>query len=286
MYGLAHLASPALSWLSALWIGVAAVVCTLSAAGAQEVDLELVLAVDVSLSMDLEEQRLQRDGYVEAFRDGDVHRAILSGAHKKIAVTYFEWAGEDIQQVVLPWTVVDSPEAALAVAERLAAFPISRNRFTSISSALEYAERQLDQSPFRGTRRVIDVSGDGPNNHGAQVQRVRDEVLARGIVINGLPIMLKTSGGGYGSFFDIVDLDVYYEGCVTGGPGSFVIPIREKSEFATATRRKLILEIAGLMPAGGRPAILRAQHSAQTPNGVDCLIGERLWDLYMRGQFR
>jgi hypothetical protein len=267
--------------------------CLILAAGVMPVradstvDLELVLAVDVSLSMDIDEQRLQRDGYVEAFRDPDVQRAILSGLHKRIAVTYFEWAGDHIQQIVVPWTLVDSPMAALALAEQLAAFPISRNRFTSISSALEFAVDLLEDSPYRGLRRVVDVSGDGPNNQGAPIHLVRDKVVQKGIVINGLPIMIRPSNfGGFASYFDIPDLDVYYTACVVGGPGSFVIPVRDRGEFATAIRRKLILEIAGRRPASGGRAIVPVQNPGPGAQGVDCLVGEKLWDLYMRGQER
>ena len=130
-------------------------------------DLELVIAVDVSLSMDLDEQRLQRDGYVAAFRDPEVHKAIVSGPNGRIVVTYMEWAGPPTQQVVMPWTIIDSPAAARAFADRLEALPISRARMTSISAALQFSARLFESSGARGIRRVIDVSGDGPNNAGA-----------------------------------------------------------------------------------------------------------------------
>lgn len=235
------------------------------------VDLELVIAVDVSLSMDLDEQRLQREGYVTAFRDPEVHKAITSGPHGRIVVTYLEWAGPPVQQVVVPWTLIDGPQAAEALADRLAALPISRARMTSISAALEFSARLFDTSGARGIRRVIDVSGDGPNNAGAPVLAVREEVLQKGIVINGLPIMLKAPT----SFFDIPDLDRYYGDCVIGGTGAFMIPIKEPSEFRTATRRKLLLEIAGLEP----PArVIRAQ--ATEP--ADCGVGERQWRRYLQ----
>ena len=207
-------------------------------------DLELVIAVDVSLSMDLDEQRLQRDGYVAAFRDPEVHKAITSGPHGRIAVTYMEWAGPPTQQVVIPWTRIDGPEAARAFADRLETVPISRARMTSISAALQFSGRLFETSGVQGIRRVIDVSGDGPNNAGVPVVPVRDELVAQGVVINGLPIMLKLATG----FFDLADLDRYYADCVIGGTGAFMIPIKEKSEFQTATRRKLLLEIAGLAP--------------------------------------
>jgi hypothetical protein len=241
------------------------------------VDLELVLAVDVSLSMDLEEQRLQRDGYVAAFRDAEVHKAIASGPNGRIAVTYMEWAGVPTQNVVVPWTIVDSPQAANAVADRLENAPISRARMTSISAALRYSERLLQSSGVRGLRRVVDVSGDGPNTAGLPVLAIRDELVASGIVINGLPIMLKLAQG----FFDLPRLDLYYTECVIGGTGAFVIPIKERGEFKTATRRKLLLEIAGYQPP---PRLIRAQ--MRFPDDpTDCLVGEKQWQRYMDGRF-
>ena len=134
---------------------------------------------------------------------------------------------------------------------------------TSISAALQFSGRLFDSSGAKGIRRVIDVSGDGPNNAGAPVVPVRDELVAKGIVINGLPIMLKLAQG----FFDLADLDLYYADCVIGGTGSFMIPIKQRSEFQTATRRKLLLEIAGYEP----PArLIRAQATAP-PERFDCL---------------
>src|SRR5262245_2137013 len=175
------------------------------------VDLELVLAVDVSLSMDLDEQRLQRDGYVAAFRDADIHKAIQSGALGRIAVTYVEWAGPFSQQVVLPWTLIDSADAAERFAEQLERQPISRMRMTSVSGGLAFAARQFGGG-FAGTRRVIDISGDGVNNSGEPVIGVRDQLVGQGIVINGLPIMLKP--GTMAGFFDIDHLDRWYQDCV------------------------------------------------------------------------
>jgi Protein of unknown function (DUF1194) len=260
-----------------LWIALAAVVWTCPGAAVAQptADLELVIAVDVSLSMDLDEQRLQRDGYVAAFRDPEVHKAIGSGPQGRIVVTYLEWAGPPTQDVVMPWTVIDGPVAARAFADRLETMPISRARMTSISAALQFAGRLFETSGARGIRRVIDVSGDGPNNAGVPVVPVRDGLVGQGIVINGLPIMLKLASG----LFDLADLDRYYADCVIGGTGAFMIPIKEKSEFQTATRRKLLLEIAGRDP----PArVIRVQAPAETS---DCLIGERQWRRYMDGRF-
>ncbi len=192
-----------------------------------QVDLELVLAVDVSLSMDMDEQRLQRDGYVAAFRDPEVWNAIRAGAAGRIAVVYIEWAGQLTQQTVIPWTMVDGPQAAMAFADQLEATPISRARMTSISGALIYSAREIEQNPFKGVRRVVDVSGDGPNNSGVPAEVARDELVKKGIVINGLPIMLKRDQPS--GFFDINNLDTYYNNCVIGGTGAFMIPVRERS---------------------------------------------------------
>jgi len=238
------------------------------------VDLELVLAVDVSLSMDLDEQRLQRDGYVAAFRDSEVHKAITAGPHGRIAVTYMEWAGPSVQNVVIPWTLIDGPAAAQAVADKLEQQPIMRARMTSISQALAVAGHLFESSGVKGIRRVIDVSGDGPNNAGPLVTLVRDELVAQGIAINGLPILLKKPS----SFFDIADLDVYYSECVIGGTGAFMIPIRERVEFKTATRRKLLLEIAD----DPQPGLLPVQLSAPLSGG-DCSFGEQQWRRYLDG---
>ena len=237
------------------------------------VDLELILAVDVSLSMDMQEQRLQRDGYVGALLDPDVQNAIRSGPTGRIAITYIEWAGPYNQTTVLPWTLIDSKQSAEAVAAELSKAPISRHRMTSISAALEYAGRQFETNPYSGIRRVIDVSGDGPNNAGAQVDEIREKLIKDGVVINGLPIILRPSQS---SFFDINYLDRYYADCVIGGPGSFMIPIKEKSEFATATRQKLLLEISGYEP----PARLIKVQLAEGEK-TDCSVGEQLWRRYM-----
>jgi hypothetical protein len=242
------------------------------------VDLELVLAVDVSLSMDLEEQQLQRDGYVAAFRNPQVVSAIRSGAQGRISVTYVEWAGPFSQATLVPWTLIDTAAAAEDFAAKLAAAPIARHRMTSISSALAYSGRQFESNPYRGIRRVIDISGDGPNNAGPPVTGVRQELLKSGIIINGLPIIVRPSQS---SFFDITYLDRYYAECVIGGTGSFMIPIRDKSEFTTAIRQKLLLEIAGDEPPA-RPMHVQLRFE---PDTVDCLIGERLWQRYMEDRF-
>lgn len=232
------------------------------------VDVELVIAVDVSYSMDPEEQALQREGYVMALTSREFLRALHEGANGKIAVTYFEWAGANDQKIVMPWRLIDGPEAADAVAAEIARAPYRRASRTSISGALRFAKPLFDNSGYRGLRRVIDVSGDGANNSGPLVVQARDDVLASGITINGLPIILKRAS--YATL-DIDQLDIYYEDCVIGGPGAFVIPIREREKFIEATRTKLVLEIAGRQPEG---QVIPA--SAQAPR-VSCTVGEKMW---------
>ena len=189
-----------------------------TAAADTPVDLELVLAVDVSLSIDVAEAGLQREGYIRAFRDAEVIRAIQSGILGRIAVTYVEWAGRYQRRVVVGWTVVNGGETAEAFAD----------------------------NGYEGTRRVVDVSGDGPNNAGGLVNAARDRAAAAGITVNGLPILNDT--GGMYSWYNIPDLDLYYRDCVIGGPGAFMVVAEDFGDFARAVRRKLILEIAGRTP--------------------------------------
>ena len=190
------------------------------------------------------------------------------GIHGKVAVTYFEWAGTHDRRVVVPWRVIEGPESADAFVSELAAAPYRRAARTSVAGAIEFGAALFETSGFRGVRRVIDVSGDGANNQGPIVTVARDEALAKGITINGLPVMVKRPS--YATM-DIDTLDIYYEDCVIGGPGSFVIPIREKDKFVEATRTKLVLEIAGRVP---ERRVIPA--SAQQPR-VSCTLGERLW---------
>lgn len=232
----------------------------------EAVDLELVLAVDVSRSMDEGEQRLQRAGYVAAFRHPDVIAAITSSLHGRIAATYLEWAGDGSQGIIVPWSIIDGEPASYRFAEQLAGGQISLFNGTSIASAILFSAGLIESNAYAGQRRVIDVSGDGPNNIGPPVQSARDAVVARGITINGLPVMLRPGVG----YFSIPDLDVYYTDCVIGGAGAFLVPVRAEEEFAAAIRRKLVLEIAGT-PA----RVIAAAAQAQTSR-IDCMVGERL----------
>jgi hypothetical protein len=233
-----------------------------------DVDVELVLAVDVSYSMDPDEQALQREGYIAALRSREFLDALKHGTHGRIAVTYVEWASVTDQKILMPWRLIDGADTAGAVADEIARAPYRRAYRTSISGALAFAAAQFASSGYHGIRRVIDVSGDGANNQGPPVVVIRNEVVAQGITINGLPIMLKAPAPGS---IDIDNLDVYYEDCVIGGPAAFVVPIKELGQFKDATRTKLVLEIAGLV---SQPSIQPV--SAEAPR-VSCTIGERLW---------
>jgi hypothetical protein len=232
------------------------------------VDLELVLAVDVSYSMDPDEQALQREGYATALTSKEFLQALREGANGKIAITYMEWAGEFDQRVIMPWRLIEGPESADAVAAEISAAPYRRASRTSISAGLRFARTLFDDSAYHGLRRVIDVSGDGANNSGPLLAPMRDELVAAGITINGLPIMLKRPIPGT---MDMEHLDIYYEDCVIGGPSAFVVPIRERVQFIEATREKLVLEVAGRQP---KPRPMPA--SAQAPR-ISCTIGETMW---------
>jgi hypothetical protein len=225
------------------------------------------MAVDISYSMDFDELKLQRDGYVEALASPEFLNALKQGMHGKVAVTMVEWAGVNEQRIVLPWRLIDGPASAQAVAAELAAAPVRRAFRTSISGALIFSTPLFEGNGFTGIRRVIDVSGDGTNNQGPLVALTRDEVVAKGITINGLPIMLKEPQPGS---VDIKELDIYYEDCVIGGPGAFVVPIREREKFKEAIRTKLVLDIADRAGARVIPA------SAENPR-ISCTIGEQMW---------
>ena len=209
------------------------------------VDVELVLAVDVSYSMDMDELAIQREGYAQAIVSKEFLQALKTGPNGKISVTYFEWAASSDQKIIIPWRVIDGPETADAVANEIMKTPIRRASRTSISGAINFAMPLFDENPYRGLRRVIDISGDGPNNNGSPVTGARDAALEKGITINGLPIMVKEPSY---STMDIDNLDFYYEDCVIGGPGSFVVTIKDREKFKEAIRTKLVLEVAGRTP--------------------------------------
>lgn len=210
------------------------------------VDLELVLAVDISGSIDPVEAEIQRRGYIEALTDPRVIGAIRSGILGRIGITYVEWAGASYQQVVVGWREVSDEASAHAFASELAEAPALTVSWTSLSGAIDFGARTFGGNGFEGTRRVIDISGDGHNNRGRPVADARDDAVAAGIVINGLPILNDRPNpwGGPPAY----DLEQYFAENVIGGPGAFQIPARSFEDFGRAILSKLLLEIAGLPP--------------------------------------
>jgi len=232
------------------------------------VNVELVIAVDISYSMDMDELAVQREGYAQAIVSKDFLQALRTGPSSKVAVTYFEWSMSGDEKIIIPWRVIDGPESADVVAAEIMKTPVRRGSSTSISGAINFALRLFEENPYRGLRRVIDISGDGPNNNGAPVTGARDAALDKGITINGLPIMVKEPSY---LTMDIDKLDLYYEDCVIGGPGAFVVTIKDREKFKGAIRTKLVLEVADLTPE--RRIVPVAEKEPRVP----CLIGERLW---------
>jgi len=221
-----------------------------------KVDLELVLAIDVSRSVDEEEAKMQREGYVAAFLSPQIHRAVASGQFGKIAVAYIEWADYYYVREVLPWTVIDGADSAKAFAIRLANEPYVSGFRTSISAGIDAGAKMIRENEYEGTRKVIDVSGDGPNNSGRPAEAARDEAVKQGITINGLVII---NDRWTGNFPPPANLDVYYEKSVIGGPDAFMLVAEGFKTFGTAILNKLIKEIADLAepPSGTRYGLAR-----------------------------
>ena len=239
-----HLVRPFLVLAVLGWLAIAP-----NTVRAEDVDLELVLAVDVSRSIDDDEFRLQREGYAQAFVHPSVIGAIQSNPRQRIAVTLIEWAGAEFQKVIVPWTLVSDAESGALFGEAILRAPRAFFGWTSISGAIDHSMRQFAESPHRGTRKVIDVSGDGVNNSGRMSVDARDEALAAGVTINGLVIMNDRPNPGPGSFrMPQPPLDEYYRAQVIGGPGAFVIAIEDFTSFAYAIVSKLIREIAEAPP--------------------------------------
>ncbi|MEM7300107.1 MAG: DUF1194 domain-containing protein [Pseudomonadota bacterium] len=221
----------------------------------ERVDLALVLAADISFSVGPYELDLQRRGYVQAFRSRGVIAAMTSGYHGRTAIAYLEWGDESTQHLILPWTIIDGPESAQAVAKRLENAPLYRSGETSISAALNVATKLFSSAPS-AQRWVIDISSDGYNNDGGHVTVARDVGLRRGITINGLPIESEEGSG----------LTAYFRDCVIGGPGAFTIAVDGVEDFAPSLERKMRLEIADQNARIYRVA---------APDTTDCQIGER-----------
>jgi hypothetical protein len=239
-------------------IAAASIVC-IGVAGApdtsnaQDADLALVLAVDISYSVGPLELDLQRRGYVEAFRTKEVIDAVTGGLLGRIAVTYLEWGGPGTQSQILPWSIIDGEASALEFARALETATLNRSDETSVSAALRDAMALFSDAP-PATRRVIDLSADGYNNSGGSVTEARDQVVRAGVTINGLPVLTA----------EAPDLDLYFRDCVVGGPGAIVHAVSRPADFSAALRRKLVSEIAGASPE-------RIFRAAMT----DCRIGER-----------
>lgn len=242
------------------------VLATGPALRAEEVDLELLLLVDTSRSMSPAELEIQRRGYAEALISAPVAAALARTMTGRIALAYVEWAGETRQTAIRDWTLIERPEDLSAFAATLReARTVTQSR-TSITAALRHGARSIDGNAFEGLRRVIDISGDGPNNQGGLVTAARDAVLAEGITINGLPLMTSDAAG---AAWRLPDLDAYYAACVIGGPGAFALPVHDWQDFTDAVTRKLVLEIAG------RAAERLYRVQAVAP--YDCEVGEKMW---------
>jgi Protein of unknown function (DUF1194) len=209
-------------------------------AGVEEVDLKLVIATDVSRSINREEALLQREGTAAAFSSPEVVKAIESGSLGRIAVAMIDFSSPEFNRIVLNWEIVHDQASAASFAEKVRNAPRTPGRRTSVSSALELGALliQASEKDIVATRRVIDVSGDGPNNDGDRISEAHEKTIAQGIIVNGLPIMDEDANGYY------PDLDRYYANCVIGGRGAFVIVVKSFKDFGTAMRRKLILEIS------------------------------------------
>jgi hypothetical protein len=244
----------------------------LTASGTVSADVELILAVDASASMDVDELNVQRMGYIRAIQSDEVLRAIRTGFHRRIAVTYVEWGEPGTERVVVPWTVLATQSDAAAFAGGIVPRHQKEAGRTSMSRGLLFALGRFKDSPVQSYRQVIDISGDGPNNAGPPVDATRDVVVGKGVVINGLAITTK-GGEGFGwqpwRPRDPEILTKYYKHCVIGGPGSFVVSVDHIGQFEAAIRQKLVLEISGL------PVRLMQASARRAEDAVDCQVGEK-----------
>src|SRR5258705_4271486 len=241
-----------MSWIIRSVLALAELALPLStlSSAAEQVELLLALASDVSRSVDHPKFLLQREGYAAAISDPQVLDAIKSGPHQRIAICFVEWSGFGAQKLVIDWTLIDSPAAARKFGDQLLELPRSFADRTSISGGIEFATAQLERAPFESARRTIDVSGDGTNNAGRDVKLARDETLANGIVINGLVILSDRPVPWNGEHTNPPGgLEKYYQDNVIGGPGAFVLVAENFNSFGRAIIKKLIAEIAALSPA-------------------------------------
>lgn len=229
---------------------------------AEPVDVELVLGVDTSRSMDFDELALQREGYARALEHPSFIHVIRAGLHQKIAVTYFDWGGPDYHDVILPWTILRTQDDAAHAAATLRGSRVKNLRGTGISGAIIKGIELIEGNDIQSDRQIIDISGDGPNNVGIPVTEARDQAAVRGIEVNGLPLRLKSPG----STYNIHNLDTYYQDCVITGATAFVILVEDVDRLATSILQKLVLEVSGV---GAEAQVWEASQT-------DCLIGERL----------
>ena len=255
----------------------------------KDVDLALAMAIDISGSIDPDEAKLQRDGYVQAFRDPAIVKAILGGPNGRISVAYYEWSDAWVQRLLIDWTLLDSEVAIATFASRLAAAPISIARRTSISGAIRYAIPLFGRNPYEAERKVLDISGDGSNNDGGLVTDMRYEALKERIIINGLPIM-NDRPNPFG-FPSETDLDKYYLHCVTGGPRSFVEVAHNFEDFPRAVRKKLLQEVADSgtrsdFDTGEGGLLLRdGTQLAQSSGGRRAVRGEDDYTRFVRPEY-
>ena len=212
-------------------------------AKAEPVDLTLVLAVDVSDSIDIEEMQLQRRGYINAFERSDIIEAIKAGKHGRIAVSYFEWADSSEQTLVTDWMIIEDLQSAKAFGSKLKDAPVRKGHFTSISAAVSYSLNLLRRSPHEGDRKVIDISGDGRSNDGPPLAPVRASALSWNVTINGLPIENERSLDA--SNLAPGQMAQYYKEEVIGGPDAFIVVAKSFADIERAISRKLLREIAG-----------------------------------------
>jgi hypothetical protein len=273
----------ALAGTALLAAAVAAPLASSAPAAPQSVDLELVLATDNSQSIDRSEALLQRQGIAAAFKHPDVVRAIQSGTYGRIAVAYIDWSSLPFSRLTVDWRIIGDKASADAFADVLLRAPFYFGQGTAIGETLELAAQMIETNAIEGTQRSIDVSGDGPNNTGPPVHQVRDEIAAKRITINGLPVIStgEYGQGDWGIYYG--EIENYYVNCVIGGPRAFAIPARGFQEFAEAVRRKLVLEISdsgsapsplirtGAAPKGPQPLTpLRPPSDSGGGNNENC----------------
>lgn len=236
--------------LLAAGLAAPALITSRNARASTEVDVELVLAVDVSRSVDTEEMEMQMKGYAEAFRDPRLAEGIAGGPLGAIAVTLFVWSDWNIQHTLVPWARLDGHAACERFARALDAASRETYLYTSISGAIDYASNQFGQR-FEGLRRVVDISGDGVNNSGRPLSVARTEALEKGIVINGLAVLDRSPQPAV-LLAGLPPVDEYYRDEVIGGPGAFLMVAEGYESFAGAVRRKIIREIAAIPTPGPR----------------------------------